>query len=153
LKAEIASSQVGSKWTLRADTACVSPQKRAAEFDADAPPRQAPGGAPGKPSPDQPAAEPQQQPSRPISAPPRSRDPNAPGMRPPKTGVGQRDKMRELLKDALALALDDVPDGQPGARTLAAASSENLALPQEIDVRLRSANTARELTAIERTLA
>jgi hypothetical protein len=35
-------------------------------------------------------------------------------MQPPKTGVPQRDKMRDLLRDALALALDDVPDGKPG---------------------------------------
>ena len=27
----------------------------------------------------------------------------------------QRDKMRELLRDALMLALEDVPDGRPGA--------------------------------------
>ena len=141
-KWKLVQSRLDSTWTLQLTRhTCVSPQKRAAEFDADVPPRQAPGGAPGKPSPDQPATEPQQRPSRP-SAPPRSRDPNAPGMRPPKTGVGQRDKMRELLRDALALALDDVPDGQPGARTLAAASSDNLALPQETDIRLRSTNTA-----------
>ena len=89
----------------------ASLQKRAAEFDADAPARQAPGGGSAKPSAAQPAAQPQRS-SKP-SAP--CRDPNAAGMRPPKTGVVQRDKMRELLTDALVLALDDVPDGQPGA--------------------------------------
>ena len=84
-------------------------QKRPAEFEAEAAPRPAPG---ARASSEQPTVQPQQ-PSNPGAA---RRDPSSAGMRPPKTGVPQRDKMRELLRDALALALDDVPDGNPGAR-------------------------------------
>ena len=88
-------------------------QKRPADFEPEAAPRQAPGVVAQRLSSGQQlAAQPQQQPSKP-SAPPR-RDPNSAGMQPPKTGVPQRDKMRDLLRDALALALDDVPDGRPG---------------------------------------
>lgn len=38
----------------------------------------------------------------------------AAGMAPPKTGVGARDKMRQLLADALTMALPDVRGGEPG---------------------------------------
>ena len=39
---------------------------------------------------------------------------NAADMLPQKTGVLARDKMRQLLADALAMALPDVRGGEPG---------------------------------------
>lgn len=52
-------------------------------------------------------------PSRPAPAVQRPAG-NGVGMVPPKTGVGARDTMRQLLTDALAKALPDVDGGEPG---------------------------------------
>ena len=65
-------------------------------------------------SPVQPSAAETEGAARPGAARPAA---NAAGMVPPKTGVPARDKMRQLLADALTMALPDVRGGEPGTAT------------------------------------